>query len=482
MIRDSNELIRLAKQVMVDRGLEPDFPEEALDQSKAIQQPASANQECVDLTSYLWCSIDNDDSRDLDQLTFAKKGDDGKTTIWVAVANVEALVSKNSPIDNHAITNTTSVYTPAKVFPMLPENLSTNLTSLNENENRLAIVIQVELSPEGETENSTIFQALVHNYAQLAYPSTGAWLEGTGKIPEKISKIPGLEQTLLCQYEAAKLLKSRRNQLGALTLASSKAEVKIQDKEAVFQIQEHQAAHHLIEEFMIAANCAMAKYMRQAQVPFLNRVVKIPRYWDKIVRLAASYGEGLPYQPDSVALNEFLMKMQAQDPDTFPDLSLTVIKLLGRGEYIVEKFDSPPVGHFGLALPEYTHATAPNRRFPDLIAQRQYIAHLVGRKYPYSIDELQILAGHCTSQEDAAMKVERQTNKSAAAMLLSDQIGSTFKGIITGSDEKGTWVRIYHPPVEGRLIPGFRRFDIGDKVTVKLAYVDIPKGYIDFVV
>jgi len=481
MIQDSAELVRLAKQVMVEQGLEPEFPHDALKQIQEIQQPAEPPGESQDLTSLLWCSIDNEDSRDLDQLTYAQKGANGKITIWVAVANVESLVSKNSPIDNHAITNTTSVYTPAKVFPMLPENLSTNLTSLNEKEDRLALVIQIELTAEGETETSSIFQARVHNYAQLAYPTTGGWLERRNPIPDKIKQVPGLEQALLCQHEAAQLLKSRRNQLGSLTLESPQAEVRIQNKEVIFNMQEHQAAHQLIEEFMIAANCAMAHTMRQAQVPFLNRVVRVPRYWDKIVKLAATYGEELPYQPNANALNEFLMKRKMQDPETFPDLSLTVIKLLGRGEYIVEKFDAAPTGHFGLALSDYTHATAPNRRFPDLIAQRQYIAHLQGKKCAYSVEELQILAQHCTTQEDAAMKVERHMNKSAAAMVLANQIGSTFKGIIAGSTDKGTWVRIFHPPVEGRLITGFRRFDVGDKVTVKLAFVDIPKGYIDFV-
>lgn len=476
------DLVQLAKQIMQQKGLLPEFSKEALQQASQIKGPAPLLSKYEDLRSLLWCSIDNDNSRDLDQLTYAEKGADNKTTLWIAVADVDALVAKDSPIDAHARINTTSVYTPAKVFAMLPEQLSTHLTSLNEHEDRVSIVIKIQINQAGEIENNSIFQGIVHNHAKLTYNQIGGWLEGLNALPDKAKQVPGLENVLKIQHEAAQMLRQNRHEEGSLTLEPSKTEVQILNADQiVIQPSLHNFAHQLIEEFMIAANRAMAHYFVEAKVASLRRVVRIPKYWDHIVAIARRLGENLPEQPDSKALDRFLVHRQKIDPDSFPDLSLTIIKLLGRGEYIVNNQDNP-IGHFALAISDYTHSTAPNRRFPDLIAQRQYKAILQGQKAPYTLEELQQLAAHCTQQEDAAMKVERQVNKSAAAILLSSQIGKDFQGIITGASEKGTWVRVYQPPVEGKIIQGFKNLKVGDKVTVKLTHIDIQNGFIDFVI
>jgi VacB/RNase II family 3'-5' exoribonuclease len=474
-------LAKLANQVMQQSGLQPEFSVEAIEQLELIKNAAQPPFECVDLRSLLWCSIDNDDSRDLDQLSYVEKGTDGKWTVWVAIADVDALVPKDSPIDVHAKINTTSVYTPGRIFSMLPEKLSTNLTSLNEHEDRLAIVIKIWLNDTGETETSSVFQAVVHNYAKLAYRLVGGWLEGKNAIPEKVNQVAGLEALLKIHHEAAQILRKKRHESGSLTLVSSQAEVKIAEGERVLiQLPAHNFAHQIIEEFMILANRAMARTFRKENIPSLRRVVRIPKYWNRIVEIAKSFGEDLPSEPNAKALDAFLIRRRAASPDTFPDLSLAVIKLLGRGEYVVENDKEHPTGHFALALSDYTHFTAPNRRFPDLISQRQYKAFLRNEKLPYGLQELYGLADHCTQQEDAAMKVERHINKSAAAIVLSSQIGSIFKGIISGASEKGTWVRVFQPAVEGKIIRGFQGLSIGDKVSVRLEHVDISRGFIDF--
>jgi len=476
------DLAQLAKQIMQEKGLQPEFSKEELQQLTQINTPAPLSSHDVDLRSLLWCSIDNDDSRDLDQLTYAEKGTDSETTLWIAIADVDALVAKDSPIDLHAQINTTSVYTPAKIFAMLPEKLSTNLTSLNENEDRASIVVKIQINQAGNIEKSSIFQAIVHNYAKLTYEAIGGWLEGRNPLPDKVKKVPGLENALKTQHDAAQILRQKRHEAGSLTLESPEAEVKIAgNNQIVIKLPLHNFAHQLIEEFMIAANRVVAQHFSEAKIASLRRVVRIPKYWNRIVEIAKNCGENLPQQPDAKALEVFLINRQEMDPDSFPDLSLTVIKLLGRGEYIVENDKDSPVGHFALALSDYTHSTAPNRRFPDLISQRQYKAFLRGEKPPYTSEELYSLAAHCTQQEDAATKVERHVKKSAAAALLSSQIGTVFKGIITGAGEKGTWVRIFQPAVEGKIIKGFEKLNIGDRVSVTLKNVDIPKGFIDFV-
>lgn len=472
----------LAKQIMHAFGLQPEFPKAVYEQLLLTTEPAHAPKEYEDLRSLLWCSIDNDDSRDLDQLTFAQKNENGDYTLFVAIADVDALVTKGSAIDHHAQINTTSVYTPAKTFSMLPEKLSTDLTSLNEAQDRVALVVKMTMNPNGEITDGSIFQALVQNHAKLTYNGVGDWLEGQAPIPEKIVQVPGLEEALQCQHEAAQMLKQRRHSLGALTLESPEAEAKIiENTEVILELPQHNFASQLIEHFMIAANGVMANTLKLAKIPSLRRVVRVPKRWDRIVEIASSLKETLPEEPNSKALENFLVKRKKADPESFPDLSLTVIKLLGRGEYIVENPGDTPIGHFGLALPQYAHTTAPNRRFPDLIAQRQYKACLKGSPSPYSLQELQMLADHCTKQEDASIKVERHMNKSAAALLLSSHIGTEYHGIVTGAGSKGTWVRVFDPPVEGKIIQGFEKLDVGDRVFVMLESVDVPRGYINFV-
>lgn len=477
------DLAQLANQIMQEKGLQPNFSEEELQQLSQITHPASLSSTSMDLRSFVWCSIDNDDSRDLDQLTYAEIDGDNKIILWIAIADVDALVSKDSPIDIHAQMNTTSVYTPAKIFPMLPEKLSTNLTSLNEKEDRVAIVVKIQINQTGNVENSSLCQAIVHNYAKLTYHTVGGWLEEKNTLPQEIARVPGLEKTLRIQHQAAQMLKQNRHAAGSLTLESPKAEAKIKSNgEIVIQCSSPNFAQQLIEECMVAANVATAKHFSEAKIASIRRVVRIPKYWNRIVEVAKSVGEDLPEEPDAKALDAFLIKRKKADPVSFPDLSLIVIKLLGRGEYVVENADDSSIGHFALALSDYTHFTAPNRRFPDLISQRQYKAFLQDQKNsPYTLQELNTLATHCTLQEDAANKVERQLNKSAAAALLSSQIGSVFKGIVTGVGDKGTWVRIFQPAVDGRIISGFEKLQIGDKVSVKLTYVNIPKGFIDFI-
>lgn len=481
MRKKKYDLERLAVSLMKSRGLQPNFPKDVFKQLSTIDQPAPPPAKYEDLRKLLWCSIDNDDSHDLDQLTYAQKEPNGNTTLWIAIADVDALVSKNSPIDQYAQINTTSVYTPSKNFPMLPEKLSTDLTSLNENQDRVALVVKVTMSPQGEIEEGLIFRALVRNYAQLTYNGVGAWLEGKKSIPQKVAQVPGLKEALLCQHQTAQILKQRRHDLGALTLESPEVEAKVTEyEEVILEPPSHNYADQLIEHFMIAANYVMASRLREAKIPSMRRIVRIPKRWDRLIQIAATFGEQLPKEPDSKALENFLIKRKKLDHEAFPDLSLTVIKLLGRGEYIVEQPGDKPTGHFGLAMSEYTHSTAPNRRYPDLISQRQYKALISGTKNPYSLEELQSLAAHCTAQEDAAMKVERHLNKSAAALLLSTFIGTVYKGIVTGAGEGGTWVRIFKPPVEGRIIQDYQKLDVGDRVSVKLVNIDVPKGFIDF--
>lgn len=472
------DLCKIAKSIILEKGLEPDFPEEVTRALAAINAPASILENIEDLRSLAWCSIDNDDSRDLDQLTYATHSPDGTSTLWIAVADVDALVTKDSPIDKHAQKNTTSIYTPALIFPMLPEKLSTNLTSLNENEDRQALVVHIQIDASGHFIDSSIFLATVHNYAKLTYNNVAAWLEGKEALA--IQK-PEIEATLQVHHKIAEILRKKRELEGSLTLDSPEPEAHLKDdNQIVVHISSHNLAEQIIEEFMIAANQVMATKCKEANIAILRRVVTTPKYWDQIVELAKSYDENLPSKPDSKALDAFLVKRKKADPIAFRDLSLTVIKLLGRGEYVVEHEEAKSEGHFALGIPNYTHSTAPNRRYPDLLTQRQYKAHNKKVKLPYTIQELEALAAHCTKQEEAVHKAERQINKAAAAMLLSSQIGSSFDGIITGINEYHTWVRIFTPATEGKLINPPSNLHVGDKVQVKLLSVNIEKGFIDF--
>jgi VacB/RNase II family 3'-5' exoribonuclease len=478
---DRATLAAIARQAMIDRGLQPDFPSAAQEQVAALRGPAPAPSGLRDLRALLWCSIDNDDSRDLDQLTVAEALPGSRTRILVAIADVDAVVDKGSPVDAHAAHNTTSVYTPATIFAMLPETLSTDLTSLNEDEDRLAVVTDMTFDAEGSLVTSEVYRAQVHNHAKLAYNSIAAWLEGTARAPARVEQNPELAENLRLQDRVAQLLAGLRHDNGALSLETIQTRPVFNgDAIAALHPERKNRAKQLIEDFMIAANGVSAKFLEARNFPSLRRVLRSPERWDRIVQLAAGYGESLPRDPDAAALETFLIKRRRADAEKFPDLSLAVVKLIGRGEYVLDPPGAEPPGHFGLAVKDYGHSTAPNRRFPDLITQRLIKAALAGAPVPYSNAELMELAKHCTDQEDAATKVERRVRKSAEALLLANRIGERFQAIITGASAKGTWVRVFDPPVEGRLAEGFRDLDVGDHVRAKLLRVDVERGFIDF--
>ena len=485
MKRDPKEdracLAALARSAMIARGLEPDFPAAALKELSGIHEAAQPAPGVRDLRDRLWASIDNDDSRDLDQLTVAEALDGGRTRILVAVADVDALVGKDSALDAHAVHNTTSVYTPAVIFPMLPMGLSTNLTSLNEDEDRVAVVADMVFAPDGSLVESDIYRAQVHNRAKLAYRSVAAWLDGQAPAPQRVREVAGIEENLRLQDRMAQQLAQRRQAHGALGLETIEARA-VFDGDAIsgLELERKNRAKQLIEDFMIAANGATAAYLEARKFPSLRRVLRSPERWERIAQLAAQYGTQLPAEPESIALEEFLAQRRKADPETFPDLSLAVVKLVGKGEYVVKEAGAQSPGHFGLAVRDYTHSTAPNRRFPDVITQRLLKAAMAGTPAPYATGQLNVLAEHCTTQEDAATKVERQMRKSAAALLLSGQIGGRFEAIVTGVSEKGTWVRLLKPPVEGRLERGMQGLDVGDHVGVRLLSTDVQRGFVDF--
>jgi VacB/RNase II family 3'-5' exoribonuclease len=478
----SDLLSVIARRAMLERGLLPDFSAAALKQTDDITGPAAAAGPAIrDLRELLWASIDNDDSRDLDQLSVAQPQGGGAVKILVAIADVDAVVRRGSPIDDHARTNTTSVYTVPRIFPMLPEKLSTNLTSLGEGQERLAIVVDMTVSADGGLSGSEVYRALVRNQAKLAYSAVGAWLEGKGPAPARLAAVPGLDRQLRIQDEIAQALRAVRQAHGALTLETVEARP-VFDGEVLSDLRpdDKNRAHELIEDFMIAANGVTARYLASKGAPSLRRVLRTPKKWSRIVDLARQLGESLPTEPSAPALNSFLNKRRQADPTRFADLSLSVIKLLGRGEYMLSVPGQQIEGHFGLAVDDYAHSTAPNRRFPDLLTQRLLKSALIGQTAEYSPDELRSLAAHCTAQEDNAAKVERQVAKSAAALLLASRIGQRFDAIVTGAADKGTWVRISTPAAEGRLVRGFEGLDVGDHCQVKLVRTDVARGFIDF--
>jgi exoribonuclease-2 len=467
---------------MVERDLLPDFSAAAMAELATIRTaPPQHTREIRDLTRLLWASIDNDDSRDLDQLTVAEPLSGDRVKILVAIADVDALVKKESAVDHHAAHNTTSVYTAAEIFPMLPEPLSTDLTSLAEGKDRLAIVIEMVLSADGELIASNLYRAVVNNHAKLAYNSVAAWLDDTGPPPERIRAARGLDEQLRIQDRIAQQLKQHRHQHGALSLETIEPRA-VFDGEVVtdLAVERKNRAKELIEDFMIAANGVTARYLQSKGFPCLRRVLRSPERWQRIVELASRFGTHLPSEPDAKTLEDFLDTRQEADPMRFPDLSLAVVKLIGKGEYVFDSANGTPPGHFGLAVKAYTHSTAPNRRFPDLITQRLIKAALTGEPVPYTQEELKFLAAHCTAKEDVAEKVQRQIRKSAAALLLESKIGQRFDALVTGASEKGTWVRLLHPPVEGKLVAGGSGLDVGDRIAVKLLSTDAERGYIDF--
>jgi ribonuclease R len=478
----------IAHRVMLERGLLPDFSSEALAELGRLQIPAITKGKLTesspgirDIRNLLWASIDNDDSRDLDQLTVADAMPAGRVKILVAIADVDSSVKNGSAIDEHARNNTTSVYTAAEIFPMLPEKVSTDITSLNFNEDRLSFVVEMVVGADGSVQESNIYRAWVRNHAKLAYNSVAAWLESKGPIPQAITAVKGLAENLQLQDRAAQSMKNFRHIHGALSLETIEAKPIFDgDQIQSLEIEEKNRAKEIIEDFMVAANGVTARYLSASKFPSIRRVVRIPKRWDRIVEIAGEHKFRLPEIPDSKALEEFLVKEKAADPLRFPDLSLAVIKLLGSGEYIAELPEEDVPGHFGLAVKDYAHSTAPNRRYPDLLTQRLLKAALEGKPVPYSKDELDVLATHCTEAEDAAIKVERQVGKSAAALLLESRISEQFDAIVTGASEKGTWVRILSVPVEGKVIQGFEGMDVGERVRVQLIDTNVERGFIDF--
>jgi len=478
-----HDLRAIARRVMIERGFLPDFAPAVKGEVTRIQAAVAGNDaEARDLRMLLWCSIDNDDSRDLDQLTVAEALPGGTVKILVAIADVDTLVKQGSAIDAHARHNTTSVYTAAEVFPMLPERLSTDLTSLGDGDERPALVVEMAVQENGEVVDGPLYRAMVRNHAKLAYNGVAAWLEGTRPIPDRAASVPGMESQLRLQDTVAQRLSGLRHRHGALSLGTIEARPVFEgDVLTDLRVEHTNRARILIEDFMIAANGVTARYLQRQGVPSLRRVLRSPERWGRIVELAAGLAERLPSEPDAAALEAFLAKRRNADPLRFPDLSLAIVKLIGRGEYVVEFPGQAAPGHFGLAVQAYTHATAPNRRFPDLIAQRLLKAALTRRPVPYANEELQELALHCTEAEDRATKVERQVGKSAAALLLEPRIGERFDGLVTGASAKGTWVRILQPPVEGKLVRGAEGLDVGDQVRVELVGADVDQGHIDLV-
>jgi len=477
-----SDLVRIATSAMTERGLQPEFSAGVLHQLATLAGPSQETGPAIrDLTALLWCSIDNDDSLDLDQLTACEVLPVGAVRLWVAIADVDALVKKGTPIDDHARLNTTSVYTSARIFPMLPERLSTDFTSLNFNEDRLALVTEMVFNADGSLAGSTVYRARVRNKAKLAYDAVSAWIDGQGALPAEAAAVPGMEAQLRTQDAVAQQLRVRRRAEGSLEFETFQPRAVFEGEQVVDIRQQLQnRARHLIEEVMIATNGCTARYLATQGGASLRRVVRSPERWLRIVAVAKEYGDILPPEPDSKALEAFLAKRHKADPLRFPDLSLAIVRLMGSGEYVVETPGGPPLGHFGLAVRDYTHSTAPNRRFPDLITSRLVKAALRGDPAPYSNAELNALALHCTRQEDSAQKVERRMRKSEAALLLESHVGQRYDAIVTGSTTDGIWVRIFTPPADGKLVSGGGGLKVGDKLHVTLIATNVERGFIDF--
>ena len=508
-----------ARQAMLETGFKPDFSPQVVQEVESLKQRRGVTTQIVgqasrlsagrlapgvtnagetpgaaggrpaplpelqprDLRALLWSSIDNDSSRDLDQVEFVEKLPDGALRLLVGIADVDSSVPKGSATDSHAASETTSVYTGVMTFPMLPSELSTDLTSLVGDQDRISIIIELHILDSGEVNCHDVYPALIHNRAKLAYSSTGAWLEGTGPIPPAVAATPGMEGQIRLQQETSEKLRDLRKQRGSLTFGSVEATpVMENDQVKGLAVNRHNVAEDIIEGFMVAANVAMAQFLKEKGSLSIRRVVRTPKRWDGIQNIAVKFGVKLPPEPDPRALSEFLDQRKAADPEHFPDLSLSIVKLLGPGEYIVEAPGTEHEGHFGLAVHDYTHSTAPNRRYADLVTQRLLKATSAAGSAPYSESELSAIAAHCTEREDAARKVERLMRKVIAASLLSGRIGEMFDGIVTGVTPKGTYVRLLKFPAEGRLIQGAQGVDVGDKVQVRLISVDVAKGFIDF--
>ena len=469
------------RQAMVEHGFEPDFPPEVERELAALAlHPPKASGAAEDLRHLLWSSIDNDTSRDLDQIEYAERMTNGDVRVLIGIADVDLYVPKGSAIDRHAATETVTVYSGIEIFPMLPDQLSTGLTSLLEGQDRACVVTEFVLDAQDRVASSRIYPALVRNKAQLAYNGVGAWLDGKTEAPPKVAKSEGLQVQLRLQNEIAQRLRTERLERGALALETIETRAIIEGGSIDIASEERNPATDLIEDFMVAANGVVARTLRHTRIPSIRRIVKTPKRWDRIVQLAAQLGEKLPAEPDSMALNDFLCRRKEQDPDHFADLSLAVVKLMGPGEYVVEQPDDKPEGHFALAVEDYTHSTAPNRRYADLVTQRLVKAMIAGNPSPYSAEELTTIAANCTNKATAERKVEREMQKRIAAVAMRHRIGQMFHAIVTGVTDRGTFVRTLTPHVDGMLVHGQQGVDVGDRLNVKLVRTDPVHGFIDF--
>lgn len=474
-----------AFETMTKNGFYPQFSREVREQVESLQRNGGQRPDdgVRDLRGLLWSSIDNATSRDLDQVEWAEQLDNGDIRVLVGIADVDSAVEKDSPADEHARINTVTVYTPTEVFPMLPEELSTDMTSLNEGADRLAMVADMIVKANGDVPETKFYQAWVHNHAKLAYEDVGEWLDGKAEIPPKVAENVDLESQIRLQREAAERLLAYRTKKGALSFESIESATVIENGEVKgIRSVESNSARKLIENFMVTANVEMAQFLESNGFASLRRVVKEPKNWEGIVRIAAELGDELPPQPDQPALAAFLDKHRAADPEHFPDLSLSIVKLIGGGEYIVEELGEDAGGHFGLAVRDYAHSTAPNRRFGDIAVQRLVKAVISGAPAPYSMDDLHWIADHCNKQEKAARKVERKMRKIVAASVMKRHIGETFDAIVTGDNSAGVFARILRPPVDGRIIRGEEQVRVGDRTRVKLLSASTENGFIDFAV
>jgi exoribonuclease-2 len=480
------DLVAAARRSLTEYGFEADYPPAVQQELAALQaHPPKINPASEDLRHLVWSSIDNDTSRDLDQIEYAESLPDGRTRVLIGIADVDQYVPRGSAIDQYAAKETVTLYTGVKNFPMLPEALSTGLTSLLEEQDRACMVTEFVLDANpcataSCISASRIYPALVRNRAQLAYNSAGAWLEGKAEAPVKVAASAELQAQLKLQNEIAQRLRRERFQRGALNIETLEGQAVVEDDGIKLQAQGKNAATELIEDLMIAANGVVARTLLERKISSIRRIVRTPKRWDRIVQLAANLGTKLPPVADSKALNDFLGERKAQDPDHFPDLSLAVVKLMGPGEYVLERPGDPPQGHFGLAIEDYTHSTAPNRRYADLVTQRLLKAMIAGEPSPYTDDELSAIAANCTARASAERKLEREMQKRIAAVALANRIGETFRGIVTGVNEHGTFVRTLAPHVDGMLVQGQGGLDVGDSVNVKLVRTDPSHGYIDF--
>ena len=480
--RREPDINAIARAAVADAGFEPEFPPEvARELSELGDALASPDAGVRDLRGLLWSSIDNRESRDLDQVEYAERAEGGYRLL-VGIADVDAYVPKGSAVDRHAALNTVSVYTPARVFSMLPERLSTDLTSLVEGRDRLAVVTELFVSESGDVRSESVGRALVRNRAKLDYDTAGAWLEGRGPAPEAVKNIEGLEGQVRLQDEAARALHELRRRCGALELERREMTPVVDERGRVVRLEErgHNRAQGIIESLMIAANTSMAELLERSGVPSLRRVVRAPERWPRIVETAAALGHELPAEPDPRALSDFMSRRREAAPGDYPELSLAILKLLGPGDYLVEAPGLEQEGHFGLAVGDYTHSTAPNRRFPDLVTQRCLKSVVAGAPAPYTREELEAIAARCNLMESAASKVERRMRKAAAAALLAARVGETFEAVVTGVKPGGTFARLLRPQADGRVVRGWRGLDVGDRVRVRLLSTDPERGFIDF--